>query len=313
MRLSALVPALLAVACTGGGEPDGDTDLPVDPFEAFIHPTEEVGGGGTACFTPGPDHASTAWLTQSADPASVGAADVVGQVSDFQIETLTVEATTVALWLDDAVEGAPDVVANGDEDGGVLLEGAATCAPLTYRVTTDPLFVETQTTYKAHHVYPPAGKGQVVGDFLSVSADTYQLIPTLLNVAVDPSLAVIAGTAYGCDRDAGLPSDDDAEKLTGVQVIVYDEAGNIPESLSVHYFTERFPDREQPHTSPDGLWVALNVPPGRLRAEAWGLVGGELTLLGATVLDSEADSINIANVFAGYGDGVKLPTACLAP
>jgi hypothetical protein len=97
-----------------------------------------------------------------------------------------------------------------------------------------------------------------------------------------------------------------------VQVIVYDANGNVPEEMQINYFTERFPDRFQEHTSADGLWVASNVPAGRLRVEAWGLVGGELTLVGATVLDSEADSINIANIFAGYADGVKYPDSCLA-
>ena len=39
-------------------------------------------------------------------------------------------------------------------------------------------------------------------------------------------------------------------------------------------------------------------------------MSGTLTLLGASELDSEADSINIANIFTGYGDGVKYPYSC---
>ena len=91
---------------------------------------------------------------------------------------------------------------------------------------------------------------------------------------------------------------------------MYDEDGNIPESLTVNYFVENFPARDQKWTSPDGLWVAANVPAGNLRAEMWGVVDGELRLLGATELFSEKDSINISNIFAGYGDGVKYPAAC---
>ena len=114
-------------------------------------------------------------------------------------------------------------------------------------------------------------------------------------------------------RDPAQLSDDDAGKIEGVQVVVYDADGNIPDTLQVNYFVESFPAREQTATSADGLWVASNVPPGDLRVEMWGQVGGELVLLGATELKSEADSINIANIFAGYGDGVKYPASCAAP
>lgn len=307
-----LIPALVLAACNGGTPTDTDTDTdPVDPFTRFISPTVEIGGCATDCFTPGPDHAGTSWLTQTVDATRAGAETVAGSVIDFQ-QQLPVEAATVALWLDDAVVGAPDATAQGDASGAVSLQ-APTCTPHTYRLTTDPVAVETQTTFKAHHVVQPGDGGPATSDYISVSDTTYRLIPTILGVAVDPGLAVIAGTTYGCGRDAGLPSDVDDEKLTGAQVVVYDAEGNIPETLSVHYFTQRFPDRAQPHTSADGLWVAINVPPGRLRAEAYGLVGGELTLLGATVLDSAAGSINIANIFTGYGDGVKVPDACVAP
>ena len=93
---------------------------------------------------------------------------------------------------------------------------------------------------------------------------------------------------------------------------MYDEDGNIPDTLTVNYFTDAFPDRDQLWTSADGLWVAANVPPGNLRAEMWGLVDGQLRLLGATLLFSESDSINISNIFTGYGDGVKFPDSCLS-
>ena len=47
----------------------------------------------------------------------------------------------------------------------------------------------------------------------------------------------------------------------------------------------------------------------------WGIPSGatEPQLLGATELDMIADSINISNIRAGYGDGVFFPEDCLAP
>ncbi|MEZ4321911.1 MAG: hypothetical protein R3F61_30845 [Myxococcota bacterium] len=304
--------AFALVACKGdGNSPDTDTDTtPVDPFEVFIHPTVEASGGGLACFTPGDDWESTEWLEQNVDPTLVGTAAVAVAVQDFESED-PVSMPTVDLWYGDAVSGAPDASVTGD-GGGLLTIDSPTCQPHTYRVNTDPNVVETKTTYKAHHLYGPA-TGAVTGDMLSVSDITYRLIPTILGVAVDPDKAIIAGTMYGCGRNPSLPSEDDTEKVEGVQVIVYDADGNIPQEMQINYFTERFPDRFQEHTSADGLWVASNVPTGRLRVEAWGLVGGTLTLVGATVLDSEADSINIANIFAGYADGVKYPDSCLVP
>ena len=303
--------AVLLIACKGdGANPTGtDTDTdPVDLFSTFIAPTIEASGGGLACFTPGSDWETTSWLSQDVDSARVGIAAVNATVTDFETEE-SVPEPTVDLWYADAVSGIPDTTVTGDV-GGLLSIDTPACDPHTYRVATNPNVVETKTTYKAHNITGP-DDGARTADFLSVSDITYRLIPTLLGVAVDTDKAIIAGTMFGCGRNPALPSEDDTEKVEGVQVIVYDDAGNIPPEMQINYFTERFPNRDQLHTSPDGLWVASNVPPGRLRVEAWGLIDGTLTLVGATVLDSEADSINIANIFAGYGDGVKYPASCL--
>jgi hypothetical protein len=43
----------------------------------------------------------------------------------------------------------------------------------------------------------------------------------------------------------------------------------------------------------------------------WGLIGGEERILGSTILQTQADSINIANIFGGYS-GVKYPDGCVA-
>lgn len=309
-----VLPLGLIVACSGDdggdGNKDGGTTAP-DRFSELINVTREA-SGDFSCFTPGADWASTTWLSQEIDPGNVGTFPIAGHVQDFQEET-AVYGATVALFLDDEVAGQPGVSGTSDNNGDVVLNGPS-CDPVTYRVTTEGGPVATKTTYKAHQIYPtPSGPQIEDAIFTSVSDVTYQLIPSILGVTVDPDKAIIAGTAFDCTRDAALEPADDSGKVEGVQVIVYDEQGNIPDTLQVHYFVEAFPARDQLHTSADGLWVAANVPPGRLRVEMWGQVGGELTLLGATELQSEADSINIANIFAGYGDGVKYPDACEGP
>jgi hypothetical protein len=243
----------------------------------------------------------------------VGDFTINGRVQDFEEEEEgPVPGATVALYTDDSVD-TPDTTATADVNGNVALSGPS-CTPVTYRVTSEGGPVPTKTTFKAHQVYPfPSGPSIEGAVYTSVSDTTYQLIPAILGVDVQPDLAIVAGTAFDCTRDPSASPDDDTGKLEGVQVVVYDADGDIPDTLSVNYFIENFPDRDRNTTSADGLWVAANVPPGELTVELWGVVGGELVKLGATKLLSEADSINIANIFAGYGDGVKYPATCVLP
>lgn len=300
---------VLATGCSGDDGKDGNSDgdnPDGDRFAEFINVTVDA-TGSLDCFTPGEDWASTEWLVGSADPANQVEYPINGFVEDFEEET-AVDGATVSLWLDNVVDATPDLTAVSDNNGDVTLSGPA-CSPISYRVTTEGGPTPTKTTYEVHQVFsPPTGASIDDATFVSVSEVTYQLIPGILGVSVDEDKAIIAGTAYDCTRD---PDDNgDGGQIEGAQVIVYDADGNIPDSLQVNYFTESFPDRDQPHTSADGLWVAANVPAGDLRVEMWGNVDGTLTLLGASELSSEADSINITNLFTGYGDGVKYPAAC---
>ncbi len=315
MRAPLVLLTLVACGPAGGGDnpTDGTTDTTgtADPFARFINLDPSVTTTGDfSGFTPGTDWASTAWLEQSVDGTKVASADLEGVVLDFENDT-PVEGATLNLWDSDLVSGTPDRVASSVLDG-IVSTTASTCAPLTYKVSTDPVLAETKTTFEAHQIYPAVEGGTITGaEFTSVSTTTYQLIPTLLGVSIDPDKAIVAGTAFDVARLAELPSDDNTGKIEGAQVIVYDAEGNIPDSLAVNYFIEDFPDRDQLHTSADGLWVASNVPPGELRVELWGNLDGVLTLLGATVVHSEADSINISNIYAGYGEGVKFPSSCV--
>ncbi|MEQ1503319.1 MAG: hypothetical protein ABMB14_13865 [Myxococcota bacterium] len=312
VTVSMMLPVAL-VACSGGADGDdgGGTTDPADRFAEFVN-VDQPASGTFDCFTPSADPATIAWLTSSADPANQQALPVNGFVEDFE-EGTAVAGATVALFTDDAVGGTPDVTGTSDVNGTIALSDGGACDPLTYRVTTEGGPTLTKTTYKAHQIYGAAAGAAVEGaSFVSVSDVTYQLIPAILGIEVKSDLAIIAGTAYDCGRDPSQDSDDPAGKIEGAQVVVLDADGNIPDTLQVNYFVESFPARDQKFTSADGLWVAANVPPGDLEVQMWGQVDGELVLLGASKITSEADSINIANVFAGYGDGVKYPSTCLA-
>jgi hypothetical protein len=316
MRIIPLAGLLGACSGSDGGPGAGDTGTTTGPtgcsgIDCFLNtPDDVVATGDFSGFTPGASWEATTWLQQAVDPANVVGGDLAAIVEDFEKNT-PVDKALVSFWNDDVFDAEPDALVESDVNGMVYGD-ATSCAPLTYRVTTDPILAETKTTFEAHQIYgTPDGGGIISGSFLSVSSTTYQLIPTLLGVTVDPDKAIVAGTAYDVARDAGLPSDDDTGKIEGAQVVVYDESGEVPASLVVNYFVEDFPDRDQKWTSPDGLWVASNVPPGELRVELWGNLDGVRTLLGATVVHSEADSINVSNIYSGYGNGVKYPSDCL--
>lgn len=308
-RFPFLLASILLAGCSGDGGGDkggpGDDDDDVDPFTQFIDPPGEV-SGDFACFTPAE---APTWLTAEIDPAKQGTWPIDGMVEDFETARAVTDAT-VEMFYADEVAGTPDAFATSDNSGLLTLDGPA-CTPVTYRVNPVPYPYPSRETFKVHQVYPPATADRIPdASFVSVSNATYNLIPSILGVEVIEGLSIIAGTAYDCARDPSMDGDDPTGKIEGAQVVVRDADGNIPDTLAVHYFVEEFPARGQVATSADGLWVAMNVPPGPVTVEMWGQVGGELVQLGATQLESKPDAIAIANLFAGYGDGVKAPATC---
>jgi len=253
-----------------------------------------------------------AWITQLVDPTKVATLSVDGVINDFDLEEPPSYADNIEarLWFNDEPTGAPDAAMLGDEDGKVSFD-APSCQPLAYLTYPDPAQNKARPTYKSHQVYGYTDS-TFDAEYISVSNDTYNVIPAILGVPVEAGKSLIAGTAFDCSREPDTLSEIDAGKIEGAQVIVRNIDGTKPEGVQVRYFVENFPDRDQTGTSADGLWAAVNVPPGDIRVELWGLVDGTPSLLGVTEFTTYADSINIANIFAGY-DSVKYPAACLLP
>ena len=118
---------------------------------------------------------------------------------------------------------------------------------------------------------------------------------------MDVDKSVIAGAAYDCE----------GVEVEGGQVRVVSVTDqSTPDGVAINYFSDSFPSRDQKVISADGLWLAANVPPGTWEVQLWGLQDGQEVHLGSTLLDTFADSINIANIYAGYGSGVRLPDDC---
>lgn len=300
IRLFTAAAMALSLAACDTEDKDGaadDTAAGADKFsETITLDTESP--GNLSCFAAGAD-----WLSETPDASCQVTAPISGKVEDFE-DGYGVEDATVEIYYSDTVTGTPDSTMTTDSDGIADGGEAPTCTPVSYKVYTDPDLEESKVTIEAHQIYDPLGKGEAVidGEFNSVSTDTYNIIPALLGISVDPEMGIIAGTAYDCD----------GTELEGVQVIARAEDGSYPEDQETRYFIDDFPNRDQPYTSEDGLWIVINVPPGRLTIEMWALQGEELVQIGATELDVIADSINISNIKVGYGDGVFYPSDCLS-
>ena len=297
LAIALLLP--LAIACGKDEDDTSSTDDTgpdtTDPMDAFIDLTDEL-VGDVACFEPGTD-----WLIQTVDDAKVATRTLEGLVEDFEDE-IGVNEVDLEVWFSDSFSGAADVSAQSNSAGDITVE-VPTCAAMAYKTSTPPVEERTVDTYEAHQIYEFVEEGSTLTDnFNSVSSATYVLIPSLLGVSMDDDKSVIAGTAYGCD----------GEPVQNAQIVVVDANGDIPDTLVTNYFVDSWPVREQPHTSDDGLWVAMNVPEGTWTVQLYGLVDGSEVLIGATQLTTFAASINISNIYTGYGDGVYYPESCLA-
>ncbi len=301
------VPAILAIAllaACGGGTTDTDTpDTDGDTLDALPDAV-----GDYACAPKAASYAEATFVSQAVDPAKVGDVTLDAVVVDFQ-EDETKDKTTVSLWFDNDPSGDADVSETNAADGTLTLD-ARSCDPLTWLALRQPSLEDARPTYKAHQVYPPSSGGAVDAEFTNVSENTYLLIPSVLRITPDETRSIIAGTAFDCTRDPTQPSSVDAGKAEGIQVEIKDAEGNTPEGVQIRYYVEKFPSETLNATSPDGLWTAINVPVGTYRVEMWGKVDGARVLLGASSIKSVANSINIANLFAGY-DEIKYPDDCL--
>lgn len=307
--------ALVAAACGGTTTDDADdtdTDaVDTDDGDPTNDPLTEPPTGDLTCFGPAAAFDDVTWAPEQVVTVEA-TVTINGTVLDFQEEEARPKRE-VSFFYDDNVDDSPDdgPILNAEGTGVFTASDTPACQALAWGTNEVAGLGEAKPTFKAHQVYGPGTGGQLDAEFQSVSVDTYNLIPTVLSIPIDETKGTIAGTLYDCSRAPDALPSDDSGRISGARVRVTDLDGNVVPGVKIAYFTENFPDKFQPYTSADGLWGAFNVPPGEFRVEAYALVDGEEKILGATQLRGYADSINIANIFAGYQDGVKFPETCL--
>jgi hypothetical protein len=279
----------------GGGDGDGDADGGGGGgvFEDFINVTDAP-VGNLDCFT-------GTLGTETAGSGCLATRTMSATVMDFQ-DDIPVDEATVELYLADGIFGAADETNIADSNGMFSVE-MPTCQPFTTKVYTDPVLDATRVTIEAHDVLPFSSIPTVSHELNSVSSATYGLIPTFLGTSPDESKGIIAGVAYDCEGG----------NLEGLQVLVEDVDGDIPEGAIAKYFVDEFPSRGQAYTSADGIFIIMDVPEGKWVVTGYVADGmGGHSMVARTELSVFAKSINISSLYVGISDGVKMPETCLS-
>lgn len=299
-QLLALSLVLPLVACSGGS--DGTTDGTDTgngggggggtTFADFVNVTTPY-VGNTECYD------GVAWIDQTAGAGCTSDVEVAGTVSDFQTDE-PVESASIDFWGNDDINTSPSLSIDADSSGQANATLPA-CTPIGYMTSTPAEWEETVDTYEVHQVYGWDPSGATDDTWNSVSVATGKLIPSLLGLEWTPGTAIIAGTAYDCDQ----------QKIQHAQVFIHDADGNIPPDIAIRYFDNGLPNSDQPDTNDDGLWSAINIPPGDWIVEMWVYDGTTQVLMGATHLTMMPDSVVISNIYTGVDDGVYLPASCL--
>ena len=260
-------------------------------FDEFVRVTDAWVGDATCVGTRWESPESACQVDQS----------LSGHVVDFQTEDEVPEADWSA-WFGNDPTSEADVTGTSRANGAFSATVPA-CEPLTLGASTPPVWELSIPTFQPNLVLGFSESGELRGDINSVSEVTANLVPGMIGVAQDEALAMVAGQVVGCDGD---PVGD---------VQLYPRGSGGPQDAFVYYFRRSLPQAtdDQPATNrDDGLFVALNLPPGRWAFEVWGWDGAAHTLLGTAELDAFAGSMTLTNVYVGHDDGVSYPASCLS-
>jgi hypothetical protein len=221
-------------------------------------------------------------------------------VEDFE-EDETVEGATVDLYFDNVVDDTPDRTVGPTNAVGEVagVAGFPARGLIAYKVHGGSLPDHAVRTTIEYDVETPDADGGRVRA-LSVSDNTYRLIPTVLGITPLPTHGIVAGLFEGC------PPGNDA--VEGVVVRMLNGSGEDchalnPRECYSRYFREETPARidNQPYSSPDGLYGVVQVPAGTWTLEVRGRLTSATTeypfdLLGRKVVRSIPDSIVIVDV-----------------
>lgn len=290
-----LLAALTACSGGDGGKTDdSNAATETNPTSLYINVTEPPTGDLT-CYT-------GTWLpTPTLCDGCTGNVTLSGTVQDFQDETPVAQAD-VEFYFGDSISGAVSETLQSDANGLFTVDVPA-CTPLGYKTSTPVDWNQTKDTFEVHQIWEYDADGGISETINSVSVSTSKIIPAMLGVEWDPTTGIIAGTAFDCNEDP----------IDNAQVVVKGQDGTV-QNASIFYFKDSFPNQTELNTSPDGLWVAVNVPVGTWNVEmyVWDDATSTQKLIGSTSLEVKANSVNISNIYTGHDDGIAYPASCVA-
>ena len=316
-RLALLLAALLLAGCPPqlGDDDTGDDDDAAsgcpeqqewlsdgDPGQLDVPGTV---GGDWSCNNEEPE-----------DPVEGAVGTVEAQVLDLG-DACPGPAASVALWLDGAPAGDPDLELMSSSSGVVAFD-AEPCTPLAARTSTD---FEPPETYPALQTSLAALPDHTLSDrLMSIAYSTYNLLPLTVGVEPEPGRSMVFARVVDC---AGEPAADAELSLGSIDV----ETGCAAESTegAIRYLRDGDPDQDQLWTDELGWALALNLPPGasqellawgRPADEAdclarpdgtptWSSRNPELCLVARAELHLEPDAATVVDVAAR-----PLPPAC---
>lgn len=259
-------------------------------------------------------------LGNQGEPSPGAIVDMVGFVEDFE-DDVAVDGATVRVWpsnnpqagVASATEFTSDPVGNVQIDG--VLSACTPYAVYAFKEFNPPI---TYPTYQSNFILP--ANGPYTETFISVSFSTYNLVALSLGLEVEPGKGIAAGRVRDC---ADEPVANGEIKVGEIDW----DTGEItePDGYSTRYFLDESPNLGSNQITDDGLFGAINVPPGDSwnvllwgipQEEAhcqtttggdiiWNTVNNALCLLGTSSVFVIGDSVNIANI-----DLIAFPPDC---
>ncbi len=244
-------------------------------------------------------------------PTPGGLVDMTAFIEDFE-DDVAVAGATVRVWPDNdpetGVAGATEFTS--DEQGNVAINQVlSSCTPYAVYVFKDWNPALTYPTYQSNFILP--ANAPFAETFTSVSFSTYNLVALSLGLEVEPGKGIAAGRVRDCNDvpvQYGEVSVGEIDFDTG--------AITEPAGYSTRYFLDDSPNLGSTHITDDGLFGAINVPPGEdWNILLWGIpqdeahcdttTGGDiiwneensaLCLMGTSRVFVIPDSVNIANI-----------------
>jgi hypothetical protein len=259
-------------------------------------------------------------------PAPGGLIDLTALVEDFE-DDVPVANATVRVWPDNdpesGVAGAATLDPSTSNEVGTIAIDQVIRACTPYAVYTFKEFNPpvTYPTYQSNFILPATGP--YTETFTSVSFSTYNLVALSLGLEVEPGKGIAAGRVRDCND---VPVANGEVKIGEIDWAT--GAITEPEGYSTRYFLDDSPNLGSNNITDDGLFGAINVPPGdSWNVLLWGIpqdeahcettTGGDiiwneenaaLCLLGTSSVFVIGDSVNIANI-----NLVAFPPDCAQP